>query len=140
MLFRSVTATLNNYSNAGNNWCNYVIGFANKNMNLLSEGYGPENELGVVRADLFAWGSDAHALTFTGEGSWGAEWREWLQLMTSANVTITMKRNGGEITIDPKFVSLDAGTEMTSSMVLQFASQWCFCHTRKSLLSNCDKA
>lgn len=119
-----VTVELNNYSLGGNNWNNYCTVFANVQTPGHSapadvEGYA---EYAVVRADLYGWGDASYAMT-TAESSWltsddaDADWAAWRASMTSAKVTLTMTRAGGEITIEATQVCAD-GTTFTSTMVV----------------------
>lgn len=113
----SVTVKLNNYSSGAANWNNFLIGL----VNVPTVGHTPPAdqsadyaEYAVIRADAFGWGDASYAGNF--EISW-EDWNEWLQLMTDADVTLVLTRNGGEVTINMTFVGAD-GTTMTEKAVI----------------------
>ena len=114
----TLTMKLNNYSNAGNNWSNYVLGFVNTAVttDLLAGGdnYPGYAEYCVVRADAYGWGDASYAGTWT--TSW-TDWAAWLELMKDAEVTVVLTRNGNTINMETTFVGAD-GTTMTSSAVI----------------------
>lgn len=112
------TIKLNNYSNATNNWCNYVIAFCNVQTTAHSAPADTADyaEYAVTRADSFAWGVEGDdAFSFEYTASWGdddAAWATFLDMMKDAEVTIKLTRNGDTISVDATFVAAD-GTEYT---------------------------
>lgn len=115
----TVTVKLNNYSNGTQNYCNYVIVFANTE----TEGHtAPADqsadyaEYAVVRADAFGWGDASYAGEFT--CSWGDDWASFVQMMLDAEATIELTRNGDTITMDTTFVAAD-GTEYTEQATVK---------------------
>ncbi len=109
------TIKLNNYSNATNNWCNYVLAFCNVETPGHSApadvaGYA---EYAVTRADSFAWGvADDASFAFEYTASWGDDWAAFAEMMKDAEVTIKLTRNDSTISVDATFVAAD-GTEYT---------------------------
>lgn len=114
----TLTLKLNNYSNAGNNWNNYVLGLVNTAVttDLLAgaDNYPGYAEYCVVRADSYGWGDASYVGTWT--NSW-TDWAAWLELMKDAEVTIVLTRNGNTVNMETTFVGAD-GTTMTSSAVI----------------------
>lgn len=114
----TLTMKLNNYSNGLTNWNNFVVGLINTPIttDLLpnADNYAGYAEYAIIRADAFGWGDASYAATF--EMSW-TDWAAWLQLMTDAEVTLVLTRNGGEVTIDFTFTGAD-GTVMTEKAVV----------------------
>lgn len=110
----TMTMKLNNYSNAGANWNNFVLGFTNTAIttDLLAgaDNYPGYAEYAVIRADAYGWGDAAYA--YAPVIDW-TDWAAWLNLMTDAEVTITMTRNDSVVNIAMTFVGAD-GTTMTS--------------------------
>ena len=127
----TLTMKLNNYSNAGNNWNNYVLAFTNTAVTTDKvagtaefPGYA---EYCVIRADSFGWGDGSYNGTWT--NSW-TDWAAWLELMKDAEVTIVMTRNGDTVNVETTFVGAD-GTTMTSTAVILTslnADASCFVH------------
>lgn len=110
----TVTMKLNNYSNGETNWNNFVICLTNTPVktDLLAsaENYEGYAEYVVIRADAWGWGEG-----FVPEGSFEmswTDWAQWLNLMTDAEVTLVLTRDGGVVTIDFTFTGAD-GTVMT---------------------------
>jgi hypothetical protein len=110
------TVKLKNYTDGVNLWDNFVVAFANVPVTTDKvasadnfEGYA---EYAVLRADAFGWGDADFA--FTAEKSW-EDWDAWTDLMRAADVTLTIKRNGGEVSVDFLFVGRD-GKEMTENI------------------------
>ena len=114
----SLTLKLNNYSNAGNNWHNYVVALANTAVttDLLAnaDNYAGYAEYCILRPDAYGWGDGSYAGTWT--NSW-SDWTEWLRLMTDAEVTIVLTRSGATVNVNTTFVGAD-GTTMTSDAVI----------------------
>lgn len=132
---QTVTVTLNNYSLGGSNWNNYCTVFANVATPGHSapadvEGYA---EYAVVRADLYGWGDASYAMT-TAEGSWltsddaDADWTTWRTSMTNAQVTLTITRNGSEITIEATQVCSDGNTYTSKEVVTCGLTSDAACH------------
>lgn len=115
----TLTLKLNNYSSAGNNWSNYVLGLVNTAVttDLLpsADNYPGYAEYCVLRADSYGWGDASYAGTWT--NSWADDWAGWLELMKDAEVTIVLTRNGATVNVETTFVGAD-GTTMTSSAVI----------------------
>ncbi len=115
----SVTVKMNNYSSGVSNWHNFVVGLINTPITAetlpSADNYAGYAEYAVVRADAFGWGDASYAGNFT--TSWGNDWAGWLALMTDAEVTMVISRNGGEVTIDFTFTGAD-GTVMTEQAVI----------------------
>ena len=114
----TLTLKLNNYSSAGNNWSNYVLGLVNTAVTtdlLAGAGnYPGYAEYCVLRADSYGWGDASYVGTWT--NSW-TDWTAWLELMKDAEVTITLIRSGATVNVETTFVGAD-GTAMTSSAVI----------------------
>lgn len=107
------TVKLNNYSNGTQNYCNYVVAFANTETTghtAPADQSADYAEYAVVRADAFGWGDESYAGEFT--CSWADDWASFVQMMLDAEATIEMTRNGDTITMDTTFVAAD-GTEYT---------------------------
>lgn len=111
----TLTLKMNNYSNGELNWNNFVLGFVNTPVttDLLPNGdnYAGYAEYAVLRADAFGWGDAAYA--YAPAIDW-TDWAAWLKLMTDAEVTVTLTRNDGVVTVTMTFVGAD-GTTMTST-------------------------
>lgn len=115
----SVTYKFKNYSDGVDNWHNYVAVFTNQATEPhtdpnLGEGHV---EWAAVRADAYGWGTD-YAPTY--ETSWGDDWAGWLEAMKAADVTLTISRNGGEITMDAVIIDRE-GNELTNKTVFTSA-------------------
>lgn len=112
----TLTLKLNNYSNAGNNWNNYVLGLVNTAVttDLLpnADNYPGYAEYCVLRADSFGWGDASYVGNWT--NSWADDWAGWLELMKDAEVTVVLTRSGATVTVETTFVGAD-GTTMTST-------------------------
>lgn len=107
------TVKLNNYSNATQNYCNYVVAFANtetKGHSAPADQSADYAEYAVVRADAFGWGDASYAGEFN--SSWGDDWASFVSMMADAEVTIEFTRNGGEIVMNTSFTAAD-GTAYT---------------------------
>lgn len=123
----SKTVVLNNYSNGINNWCNYVVAFTNtetgNGVAPSADNYDGYAEYAVVRADLFGWGDEAYAGTF--EGSWAEDpsdpetydWAAFANMMTDADVTLTISRSGSDVTIAATIVGADGVTYTSNSVI-----------------------
>ena len=111
------TVKLNNYSDGKNNWDNFVIAFANTEVNTdalpSADNYDGYAEYGVLRADAYGWGDASFAYEAT--TSWGDDWAGWLAMMQDADVTLKITRNGGEVSVDFTFVGAD-GSEWTENI------------------------
>ena len=127
----TVKFKMNNYSDGEANWHNFVLAFSNtavkadkipsadpNDANFSNyEGYA---EYFVIRADAWGWCPEGGVYEPTYETSWGDDWAGWLQLMTDADVDVTITREGGTITIDYVFTGAD-GTAMTEKAVVNSA-------------------
>ncbi len=115
----ALTFKLNNYSDGVNNWDNFVTAFTNTAVTTdkvaSADNYEGYAEYGVLRADAFGWGYPEGAATFG--CSWGDDWAGWLKLMTSANVVMSIKRDGADAFVDYTFTGAD-GTAMTETVTL----------------------
>lgn len=111
----TLTLKLNNYSDGVNNWDNFVLGFVNTPVttDLLAnpDNYAGYAEYAVLRADAYGWGDAAYA--YAPVIDW-TDWAAWLALMTDAEVTVTLTRVDGVVTVNMTFVGAD-GTTMTST-------------------------
>ncbi len=101
------TVKLKNYSNAANNWENYVLVLSStkSEAHKLPVDQDPTNykEYAVLRADAYGWaapeGDSAAApdcYNFTTDFD---DWVSWLNAMKGADVEITLSRKGGEVDI-----------------------------------------
>lgn len=128
----TVTIKMNNYSDGRNNWDNFVLGFSNTAVTTDKlagvadfPGYA---EWFVLRADAYGWAPEGAVFTPTYEAP--ADWITWLNLMTDAEVTAVITRNGGEITVDYTFTGAD-GTVITEKATVVSnltAADPCFVH------------
>lgn len=120
----TVTVKLNNYSMGAANWNNYCMVFTNvetpgHSMPSDVAGYA---EYAVVRADLYGWGDAAYALNVV-SNNWlvtedgDADWAAWRAGMTDAEVTLSLTRNGSDITIEATAVCAN-GQTYTSTMIV----------------------
>lgn len=115
------TITLNNYSNGSTNWANYVVALSNvetKGHEAPADQSADYREWAVLRADAFGWAPEGAAYDAQFECSWGDDWDAFLKMMTDAEVTISLTRNGGEIVMDTTFVAAD-GTEYTQKATVK---------------------
>ena len=117
------TFKFNNYSDGKNNWDNYVLMFTNEetpaheNPNYedgAGSGSADHVEYAAVRADAFGW-DDEYVQAY--ETSWGDDWATWLAAMMDAEVTLTLERKGGDITIDALIVDRN-GEKLTNKTTL----------------------
>jgi len=116
---QTLTMKLNNYSCGQAYYHNFVVGLCNSEIktDLLANGdnYPGYAEYAVFRADAWGWTPTASPYgTYTPD--W-ADFNVWLQLMTDAEVTITMTRNGGTVSGTMVFVGAD-GTTMNETFEL----------------------
>lgn len=113
----TLTFKLNNYSDGVNNWDNFLVAATNTavttDLVASADNYPGYAEYFVYRADNFGWGDASYAVS-NQSVSWGEDWAGWLSLMTSANVELTVTRNGGEVTLNFTFTGAD-GTVMTET-------------------------
>ena len=111
----TLTMKLNNYSNGELNWNNFVLAFTNTAVttDLIAgaDNYAGYAEYAVLRADAYGWGDAAYA--YAPVIDW-TDWAAWLSLMTDADVTVTLTRVDGVVTVNMVFVGAD-GTTMTST-------------------------
>lgn len=118
---KTLKMKLNNYSDAVNNWDNFVVAFSNTKVTTdkiaSADNFPGYEEYGVLRADAFGWGPQGSPYEGKFEHSWGEDWAGWLQLMTSAKVEMTIARSGGTVTIDYTFTGAD-GTVMTEKATM----------------------
>jgi hypothetical protein len=114
---------LKNYSSGAANWNNYVMAFTNMPHD---KGVDPNTvegnkEFAVVRADAWGWNADGDSATLTDVfqfnydiGNWGT----WLsQVMTDADVTLTLKREGDTINIVADNVDFNGTSNVITSTV-----------------------
>lgn len=114
----SLTVRLNNYSNASNNWSNFVGVLTNMKT---AAGIAPAEqsadylEYAAFRADAYGWDGNSEVGTYVGTftPSW-TDWAAWLELMKDAEVTVVVTRADGQITVEITFVGAD-GTTMTET-------------------------
>ncbi len=130
----SVTVKLNNYSLGGSNWNNWNAVFANVATPGHSAPAGVEGyvEYAVVRSDLYGWGPEGATYELVATNDWltgdattaDAEWAAWRASMTDAEVTMTISRTNGIITLDAVAVCADGKTfnthyEITSTLTAE---------------------
>ncbi len=108
---KSVKLHFNNYSSGLNNWSNYVLAFTNTATTAdkapSADNYAGYAEYGVVRADAFGWAFPEDPAY---EYSW--TWEEFVNIMMDADVTLTISRKAGDVTVDGVIVDA-AGAEYT---------------------------
>ena len=114
---------LNNYSSGAANWNNYVLAFTNKPHDA---GVDPNTvegnkEFAVVRADAWGWNSegDSSALTDVFQFNYDiGNWGTWLQqVMTDADVTLVLKREGNVINITADNVDYNGTSNVITATV-----------------------
>lgn len=110
------TITFNNYSDAANNWDNYILAFANAPVtsDLLAnaENYEGYAEYVVARADCWSWGNEDFGGT-TYESSWGDDWSAFPTMMTAAKITLAITRSGADLTAEATIEGADGNTYTT---------------------------
>lgn len=109
-----------NYTDGAANWDNYVVAFTNtettKDKLPSADNYDGYAEWAVVRADLFAWGyPDGNETSF--EGSWGDDWASFVSMMSAAQTTLTISRDGADVTIVADYIGSDGNTYNSTSKV-----------------------
>ncbi len=114
----TLTLKLNNYSNMGTNWNNFVLALTNTAVttDLIAgaDNYPGYAEYCVLRADAYGWGDASFVGAY--EMSW-TDWAAWLALMGDAEVTVVMTRNAETVVVDFTFTGAD-GTVMTEKATL----------------------
>lgn len=114
---------LNNYSSGAANWNNYVMAFTSQPHEAHVDPNTVEGnqEWAVVRADAWGWNADGDSATLTDVfqftydiGNWGT----WLsQVMTDADVTLTLKREGDTITYTADNVDYNGTSNVISGTI-----------------------
>lgn len=116
---KAVTFKLNNYSSAKANYMNFCTVLCGIPMD--ADKVGPNDlegyvEYAVVRPDNWAWSGTVNPIPdLTYEASWGDDWTSWLNLMTDAEVTLTLTRTGTTVAMEYTFTGAD-GTVMTEKV------------------------
>ncbi len=95
---------LKNWSDGVNNYDNYTVLFTNEKTPAHEDpnesGSADHKEYACVRADAFGWTPDGDIDSALFNYSWG-NWGTWLQqVMTEADVELTISRSGSELTVN----------------------------------------
>lgn len=109
-----------NYTDGAANWDNYIVAFTNtettKDKLPNDTNYDGYAEWAVVRADLWAWGyPEGNETSF--EGSWGDDWASFVSMMSAAQTTLTISRDGADVTIVADYIGSDGNAYNSTSKV-----------------------
>ncbi len=122
------TVKFKNYTNGSDNWHNYVVGFGNTKNDAHQDPNSVDGhqEFAAVRADAWGWLSGDGNKNLNDNGctyttSWGDDWATWLAAMNGADVTLTIKRTGNDLSVDAVIAGSD-GKEYTSNCQIPAAS------------------
>jgi hypothetical protein len=120
--------TLKNYSDGGETWHNFVIGFVNE---ANTEAHVDPNttktdahvEWAITRADLYTWGlgiddaNDEEGVNTVYTHDWG-NWDTWKNsVMVDSDVTVSITRSGSDLILNYDFVDYN-GTDNTATATL----------------------
>jgi hypothetical protein len=120
--------TLKNYSDGGETWHNFLIGFVNE---ANTEAHVDPNttktdahvEWAITRADLYTWGlgiddaNDEEGVNTVYTHDWG-NWDTWKNsVMVDSDVTVSITRSGSDLILNYDFVDYN-GTDNTATATL----------------------
>jgi len=96
-----------NYSAEVDLWDNFVSVFTNEAATAIVEQSADYQEYAVIRADDFGWGTMGHTLTYSNTHN---DWAKFQEILKAANVTMTITREGANVTVHELVTSIEDPT------------------------------